>query len=205
MDQKDRTSIMNRFKRNEFRYLVATDVAARGIDVDNISLVINYDMPIKVENFVHRSGRCGRNGKSGVAISFVSDKGLESFALIKEYLNEDYTILKVPCKEDITKAKVKFNEKLENKLEIKEDKGLKLSQDIMKIHINAGKKTKMRAVDIVGTFCSIEGMSAQDIGIINILDISTFVEILNGKGEYVLEVLQTQNIKGRLRTVSKVD
>ena len=53
----------------------------------------------------------------------------------------------------------------------------------MKLHINAGKKTKMRAVDIVGTLCNIKGMTKEDIGIINIVDISTFVEILNNKGE----------------------
>jgi len=75
----------------------------------------------------------------------------------------------------------------------------------MKLHINAGKKTKMRAMDIVGTLCSIKGMTKDDIGIINILDISTFVEILNNKGELVFQELQNMTIKGRLRNVSKVD
>ena len=75
----------------------------------------------------------------------------------------------------------------------------------MKLHINAGKKTKMRPVDIVGTLCSIKGMTAADIGIINIRDISTFVEILNNKGELVLRELQKTPIKGRLRKVSKAE
>ena len=74
----------------------------------------------------------------------------------------------------------------------------------MKLHINAGKKTKMRAVDIVGTLCSIKGMTKEDIGIINIVDVSTFVEILNNKGELVFQELQQTPIKGRLRSVSKV-
>ena len=56
-------------------------------------------------------------------------------------------------------------------------------------------KTKMRPVDIVGTLCSIEGMTASDIGVISVLDISTYVEILNNKGEMVLKALQTKNIK----------
>ena len=86
---------------------------------------------------------------------------------------------------------------------VKESKGAELSKEIMKLHINAGKKTKMRATDIVGTLCSIRGMTKDDIGIINIIDISTFVEILNNKGELVFEALQTTPIKGRLRTVSK--
>jgi len=89
--------------------------------------------------------------------------------------------------------------------EIKETKGVQLSTEIMKIHVNAGKKTKMRPVDIVGTLCSIEGITPADIGIINILDVSTFVEILNNKGELVLQNLQNTPIKGRLRKVSKAD
>lgn len=205
MEQADRTYIMNAFKRNEFRYLIATDVAARGIDIDDISLIINYDMPTKQENFVHRTGRTGRNGKSGKAISFVSQRGEFSFETIKASLGLTHTLLDAPTQNDIEQSQEEFDKKAQTPLEIKESKGSKLSEDIMKIHINAGRKTKMRAVDIVGTLCGIEGMTAGDIGIINIIDISTFVEILNGKGEAVLKALQTKNIKGRPRRVSKVD
>ena len=63
MDQEDRFAVMNDFKRGDFRYLVATDVAARGIDIENISLVINYDIPLEKESYVHRTGRTGRAGK----------------------------------------------------------------------------------------------------------------------------------------------
>nr|MDA8226227.1 DbpA RNA binding domain-containing protein [Desulfitobacterium hafniense] len=79
------------------------------------------------------------------------------------------------------------------------------NKEITKLHINAGKKTKMRPVDIVGTLCNIPGMAAEDIGVINILDISTFVEILNNKGDLVYGKLQNTPIKGRLRKVSKVE
>src|SRR5690606_27839217 len=60
MLQEDRTAVMNDFKRGEFRYLVATDVAARGIDIDSITQVINYDLPMEKESYVHRAGRTGR-------------------------------------------------------------------------------------------------------------------------------------------------
>ena len=205
MEQRDRTSIMNRFKQNEFRYLVATDVAARGIDVDDISLIINYDMPDKKDSFIHRTGRTGRRGKNGKAISLVSEIDQLSFANIKESLGLDHTLLAPPDALTVDKCKDTFYKKSQKQLEIKETKGAKLSEDILKIHINAGKKTKMRAMDIVGTLCSIKGMTADDIGIINILDVSTFVEVLNGKGEFVLKTLQTKNIKGRPRTVTKAD
>ncbi len=107
--------------------------------------------------------------------------------------------------ETVNNLKQEFIEKMNTTPELKETKGAKLSKEIMKLHINAGKKTKMRAVDIVGTLCNIEGMTKGDIGIINIVDISTFVEILNNKGEWVFQELQKTPIKGRLRTVSKVD
>lgn len=63
-------------------------------------------------------------------------------------------------------------------------------------------KTKMRPGDVVGAICNLEGLSADDIGIINIMDVSTFVEILNGKGNLVFDHLQNTPIKGRLRKVS---
>ena len=88
---------------------------------------------------------------------------------------------------------------------MKETKGAKLNKGIMKLHINAGKKTKMRPVDVVGTICNIKGMTPEDIGVISILDISTYVEILNDKGELVLKELQKKPIKGRLRKVSKAE
>ena len=65
MEQSDRLRVMNDFKQGYFRYLIATDVAARGIDVDNITLIINYDIPKDKESYVHRIGRTGRRGKDG--------------------------------------------------------------------------------------------------------------------------------------------
>ena len=205
MEQKDRIKVMEDFRQGYFRYLVATDVAARGIDIDNITHVINYDIPRESESYVHRIGRTGRVGKTGKAISIVTPKDERSFLEIEDYIEKTITLKERPEKQEVFKFIDKFNEKMRSRPEIKELKGEELSKDIMKIHINAGRKTKMRAVDIVGTLCNIEGMTADDIGIINILDISTFVEILNGKGEMVLEKLQTTTIKGRLRNVNKAN
>jgi ATP-dependent RNA helicase DeaD len=180
MQQADRIKVMEDFKNGYFRYLIATDVAARGIDVDNISHVINYDIPKEMESYVHRIGRTGRLGKKGKAITFVSQRQGKFLKDITNYIGKDIPKKEIPSKEIVRNAKAKFEEKMNRKLEIKDSKSEELNKDIMKIHINAGRKTKMRPVDIVGTLCNIEGMTADDIGIINILDISTFVEILNG-------------------------
>lgn len=205
MEQDDRLRIMNGFKKGSFRYLVATDVAARGIDIDNITLVINYDIPEDKESYVHRIGRTGRIGKKGHAITFATQNQNKFLKDIHEYIGKEIPLKERPEKETVDAAKEEFHEKMNRRPEIKEAKGAQLSKEIMKLHINAGKKTKMRAVDIVGTLCNIKGMTKEDIGIINIADVSTFVEILNNKGELIFEELQNTPIKGRLRTVSKVD
>ncbi|MEG1311380.1 MAG: DEAD/DEAH box helicase [Romboutsia sp.] len=205
MEQDDRIRVMSNFKKGYFRYLIATDVAARGIDIDNITHVINYDVPKGKENYVHRIGRTGRGGKSGRAITFVTNRDNGRLSDIHEYTGKELTVKRAPSKRLIEDLRKDFEYKLKIKPQVKEDKGSKLSEDIIKLHINAGKKTKMRPVDIVGTLCSINGVTADDIGVINVQDISTFVEVLNNKGEMVLKELQTKNIKGRPRRVTKVE
>ncbi|WP_250675594.1 DEAD/DEAH box helicase [Paraclostridium ghonii] len=205
MEQDERIKVMNNFKKGYFRYLIATDVAARGIDIDNITHVINYDVPILRENYVHRIGRTGRAGKEGRAITFVMKSDERRMFEIYSYTGKELTMKMKPSKRLVMSLKPEFDKKLEQRQKVKEDKGANLSQEIMKLHINAGKKTKMRPVDIVGTLCSIEGMSAGDIGVISVLDVSTYVEVLNNKGEMVLNALQTKNIKGRPRKVTKAD
>ncbi len=204
MEQRVRLRVMDDFKQGHFRYLIATDVAARGIDVDNISLVINYDIPRDRENYVHRIGRTGRAGKEGRAISFVTKSDNKFLNEIHQFIGRQIPLKERPGREAVDNSKQDFVEKISTRPEIKESKGAQLSKEIMKLHINAGKKTKMRPVDIVGTLCNIKGMTAADIGIINIADVSTFVEILNDKGELVFKELQNTPIKGRLRKVSKV-
>lgn len=202
MEQRDRLKVMEDFKEGYFRYLIATDVAARGIDVDNITHIINYDVPQEEESYVHRIGRTGRIDKTGRAITFVTDGEKRYLNNINRYIERDITLKQRPEKEIVNSFKEEFKEKMKERPKIEETEAEKLSREIMKLHINAGKKTRMRPTDIVGALCNIEGMTADDIGIINVIEVSTFVEILNDKGPMVLEELQTRPIKGRVRKVS---
>lgn len=204
MEQPDRLRVMADFRGGLFRYLVATDVAARGIDIEQIGLVINYDVPNSGESYVHRIGRTGRIGNLGRAITFVTPADEQLLREIQRYIGSEIPLAVQPTPGTVSDAAEEFMIKSNQSPERKEGKGAKLSEGIIKLHINAGKKTKMRAVDIVGTLCSIPGITTADIGIINIMDVSTFVEILNHKGEMVLEELQRKPIKGRLRKVSLV-
>jgi len=87
MEMQERNEIMRKFKNGESRVLIATDLLARGIDVQQVSLVINYDLPMNRENYIHRIGRSGRFGKKGVAINFVTDKDTEVLRGIEQFYN----------------------------------------------------------------------------------------------------------------------
>lgn len=202
MEQEDRIKIMEGFKQGYFRYLIATDVAARGIDVDNISHIINYDVPEEVESYVHRTGRTGRAGKSGKAITFVTAPEWKFLEDIHEYIGFEIEKGQIPSKEEVEALRPLFEEKMSKKIIIEDDVEADLNKGILKLHIASGRKTKMRPTDIVGAISNLEGVTGDDIGIIDVQDVSSFVEILNNKGERVLEALQTTPIKGRLRTVS---
>ncbi|HEK9100868.1 TPA: DEAD/DEAH box helicase [Bacillus pseudomycoides] len=197
MIQEDRFAVMNDFKRGKFRYLVATDVAARGIDIENITHVINYDIPLEKENYVHRTGRTGRAGNSGKAITFVTPYEERFLAEIEEYIGFEIQKIEAPSKEGVAKKKAAFEEKINTKPIMKKEKSAGLNKDIMKLYFNGGKKKKIRAVDFVGTIAKIPGVTADDIGIITIQDNVSYVDILNGKGPLVLKVMKNTTIKGK--------
>ena len=90
LSQSQRKRVMTRFKEEGGEnILVATDVAARGLDIEGVDLVINFELPDDAENYVHRIGRTGRAGEKGKAYSFVSDKDVEALTRIKGYLNRE--------------------------------------------------------------------------------------------------------------------
>ena len=96
LEQEDRFAVMDGFKMGNFRYLVATDVAARGIDIDNVSLVINYDVPMEKESYVHRTGRTGRVGNKGKAITFATPYEEKFVKAIERYIGFEIPTVEAP-------------------------------------------------------------------------------------------------------------
>ncbi|MDI4648750.1 DEAD/DEAH box helicase [Cohnella hashimotonis] len=201
MEQDNRSQVMNEFKRGEFRYLIATDVAARGIDIDNISLVINYDFPQENESYVHRTGRTGRAGNRGKAVSFATPNEEKFVINVERYVGFEIPRRNHPSKDAVAYAQASFEAKIKSKAGVKKDRSARLDEEILKLYFNGGKKKKIRAVDFVGTIAKIEGVSAEDIGIITIEDNVSYVDILNGKGRLVLNKMQETTIKGKLLKV----
>ncbi|WP_321480210.1 DEAD/DEAH box helicase [uncultured Bacteroides sp.] len=102
LEQSQRESIMREFKSGRINILVATDIVARGIDIDDIRLVINFDVPHDSEDYVHRIGRTARANNDGVAITFVSEKEQTNFKNIENFLEKD--IYKIPIPENLGEA-----------------------------------------------------------------------------------------------------
>jgi translation initiation factor 4A len=89
----EREQIMNQFRQGEIRILLSTDLLSRGIDIQQLSLVINYDLPIQKETYIHRIGRSGRYGRKGVAINFVTDRDLEYLDEIQKFYNTEIKVM----------------------------------------------------------------------------------------------------------------
>ncbi|WP_276880227.1 DEAD/DEAH box helicase [Bacteroides heparinolyticus] len=102
LEQAQREAVMYEFRAGRINILVATDIVARGIDIDDIRLVINYDVPHDSEDYVHRIGRTARANNDGVAITFVSEKEQGSFKAIERFLEKD--IYKIPIPEELGEA-----------------------------------------------------------------------------------------------------
>lgn len=204
MEQSKRLETVQGFKHGEFHFLIATDVAARGLHIDDVSHVINYEVPMENESYVHRIGRTGRAGKEGTAITLSTKRELRFLHDIEEYIQHSIPEKDIPTDKEVAEGKEAFERSIKSKPKAKPDKAERLNREITKIRINSGKKSKMRPGDILGAITSIEGVSADDVGIIDVQDTCSYVEVFGKAGEVVARKLPTINIKGKLQTVKKV-
>ncbi|MDY6843684.1 MAG: DEAD/DEAH box helicase [Thermodesulfobacteriota bacterium] len=101
LNQQTREQVLKRFRHNQSTVLVATDVAARGLDIENISHVFNYDLPMDLELYVHRVGRTGRAGKTGIAISLLTTKEMWRLRRIEDFTKQKITRITIPTVEEI--------------------------------------------------------------------------------------------------------
>lgn len=128
-EQNHRFNTVNQFKDGTYRFIIATDIIARGIDVEHVTHVINFDLPEVPENYIHRIGRTGRADKPGIAIAFITEREKESQAAIEALMNYKIPILPLPADLEISdvltedeKPKVRMKEVL-IKLPKREDRG----------------------------------------------------------------------------------
>lgn len=203
MDQKQRLKVMDSFKNKEFKVLVATDIAARGIHINHITNVFNYEVPMEKESYVHRIGRSGRGEKSGLAITLTSLGEKRFLDDIEEYVGYKIEEVKIPAYEEVIEGRKKFFENQKNSYGNDVIKKKSIHNEVTKIHVGAGKKKKIRNVDILGALSNLEGLTGEDIGIIDVQDGFSFVDILNGKGNNLLKNYKEIKVKGKVTKLSR--
>ncbi|KJY72516.1 DEAD/DEAH box helicase [Vibrio coralliilyticus] len=175
MEQREREQALTMFANKSVSILVATDVAARGLDVDNLDAVFNFELSRDPEVHVHRIGRTGRAGSKGVAFSFYSEKEEYRVARIDEYMDIAISPAVLPEK-PVERA---FYPKMQT------------------IQILGGKKQKVRAGDILGALTKQAGLDGKKIGKINILPMVSYVAVEHEIVKPALKQLQNGKMKGR--------
>ncbi len=177
LQQNERTAVLTKFSNRSLSVLVATDVAARGLDIKELAAVINFDLPTDLDFYIHRIGRTGRAGKNGLAFSFFVDKERYKLDAIEELINKD-------CKvEDISELAI--TDKYD------------LIPPMKTMYIGGGKKDKLRPSDILGALVGEAKMDASDVGDISILNILSYVAIKNKNVNQAIKKLKAGKIKNR--------
>lgn len=247
LKQAQRDKVMQKFRNGTIEILVATDVAARGIDVDDIDVVFNYDVPQDEEYYVHRIGRTGRAGKAGKAFTFCVGKEIYKLRDIMRYTKTKIQQQKLPTLSDVEEMKTNiYLEKIKGIIEeghltkyihlvdrlMEEDyTSIDIAAALLKDHlsdvnaddidalddinlggtelyggegekmvrlfINAGKKSKLRAKDIVGAIANEAGIPGKTLGEIAIFDEYTFVDVPNEFVRDILHGMKHAKIKGK--------
>ena len=182
MEQKDRDQVLVTFANHSCRILVATDVAARGLDIKELALVINYHLARDPEVHVHRIGRTGRSGHQGMAISLFSEREQNKLNAI-----EDYTGQK-PAIEDLPGHSGESPE----------------PATMVTLQLDGGKKQKLRPGDILGALTGDAGIPGEAIGKINVFDFSTYVAIERSYVRNAQSRISQCKIKGKSFRVRKV-
>ncbi|MET0505010.1 MAG: ATP-dependent RNA helicase DbpA [Luteibacter sp.] len=177
LEQRDRDEVLVRFANHSCSILVATDVAARGLDIAALPLVVSYDVAHDVDTHTHRIGRTGRAGAEGMAITLAGSRDLPKIAAIEERLGA--SIARHPARAQPEGRKV-------------------LNLAPMKtLVIDGGRKDKMRPGDILGALTGDAGLDGKDIGKIDVFATRAYVAIRRDLANKALEKLRVGKIKGR--------
>lgn len=184
LDQRERDQVLVRFANNSCSVLVATDVAARGLDIKSIAMVINYELPRDPEIYVHRIGRTGRAGEKGLAMSLFTEDEMIRLKAIEQYQSK-------PCLIDSPES-------------LDRDSSYKLYPPMVTIQIDGGRKDKVRPGDILGALTGDAGLDGSQIGKIDIFDRSSYVALEHDAARQALNYLANGKIKGRPAKARKV-
>ncbi len=169
MDQEERERALIQFRNRSVRYLVTTDLAARGLDIPDINHIIHYHLPFKEEEYIHRNGRTARMQSSGSAYLIIHEEE-------KKLDYVDYSMGVFTVNEKITLPKV---------------------PEFQTLYISGGKKNKLNKIDIVGFFSQKGNLEKDDLGLIEVKDFISFAAVKSTKVKNLLHAIKDQKMKGK--------
>ena len=185
LEQKDRDRVLVQFSNKSSSILIATDVAARGLDIKDLPVVINYDLAHAPDIHIHRIGRTGRAGNEGLALSLFMASEAQKIIAIEEYQDGAVKVLKPNS--------------------LNTPKSYKPTPAMSTLLISGGRKDKVRAGDILGALTASKIIKGAQIGKINIFDTLAYVAVERPVAKQALKILTEDKIKGRKFRVRKLN
>jgi ATP-dependent RNA helicase DbpA len=175
LEQKQRDQVLVRFANRSVSVLIATDLAARGLDIKQLDAVINFDLARDSEVHVHRIGRTGRAGETGIALSLIAPQDLSALNRLENFVDAKFELKYLPPR----------------------NTSVKIEPEMITLNIDGGKKDKLRAGDILGALTKDAGIPGDKIGKIDIFDFAAYVAVDQSFAQKALKQLQTKPLKGR--------
>jgi ATP-dependent RNA helicase DbpA len=184
MEQRDREEVLVLFSNRSCNVLVASDVVARGLDIEDLAVVVNYDVPSDADTYVHRIGRTGRAGRTGLALTLCTSRELPRAAAIEERLARPL--------------------RWQRAVAIAPKARSAPAAAMATLRIDAGKTDKLRPGDILGALTGDAGLPGSAIGKINIFATRSYVAIARAQATHALQRLSSGKIKGRSFRVRRI-
>ena len=184
LEQKERDQVLLQFVNKSTSILIATDVAARGLDIKDLPAVINFELSPDPEIHIHRIGRTGRAGNEGLAISLFMASEAAKVIAIEEYQNTAVRIDEIAS--------------------LKPHENFRLEPPMVTLCIQGGRKDKVRAGDILGALTASASLSGKQIGKIDIFDKVAYVAVEYAVAKQALKILSEGKIKGRKFRIRKL-
>ncbi len=185
IEQRERDEVLVRFANGSARVLIATDVAARGLDIKELAAVISYELPLEADQHVHRVGRTGRAGRGGMALHLFSSREKSRLRAIEERLGIKAEIGKLPMHKLLPDRPVPAG--------------------VVTLCIDGGRRDKLRAGDLLGALTGDAGLPKEAVGKITSFDTRTYVAIDKAQASIALQRLRDGKIKGRKFRVRPID
>jgi ATP-dependent RNA helicase DeaD len=192
MSQGSRDGVMLAFKGGRVPILVATDVAARGLDISTVTHVINYDVPTSPDTYVHRIGRTGRVGRSGRAITFVEDRQKRELEAIERHIGTSIAKWEKGATAEPTPVRERPRRHRKPRISRRDEQ-----EPYVKLVLGSGRSAGLSVADIVGAVTSSAGLDGEAVRDVLVLERFSFLSVPAEEAERVVESLDGSELRGR--------